>query len=309
MIEGADESMKGDVNPFGESCWEITRLPAADVTPDSVSFLHTQTLEESGNDRSHADQSQHQIVDMLDRALSGEDLLSEVSESDGDCLENETNISLSSSRHSSSDRSHRRSSYRRKSSFGGEIRSNMFASIRKHRMDPEQLAMLVSERNGILFHVYFTSLLSLSFSFLLNQLRKYYEQDKELRRLEADLENIPLPIDFDKLSLSEATDELMKIMEEVERLQDEVPEKSAHNHQADLDHVLLILKNEYNKVESLTTAAADQILPETEEQKAMTASARRIRDKIREIEILKEELRDKLEEVRILEQLPSQSNK
>lgn len=216
---------------------------------------------------------------MLDKALSGEDPLSEVSESDGDCLDGETtSLSLSTSRHSSSDR---RTSYRRKSSFGGEIRSNMFASIRKHRMDPEQLAIL---------------------------LRKYYEQDKELRRLEADLETVSLPIDFDQLSLQEATDQLLRMMEEVATLQDEVPDKSARNHEADLDHVLLILHNEYNKVESLTTAGAtdgDSVLPQTEEQKALVASARRIREKIGEMESLKQELRDKLEEVRILSQLPS----
>lgn len=159
----------------------------------------------------------------------------------------------------------------------------MFASIRKHRMDPEQVAIL---------------------------LRKYYEQDREMRRLEADLESVDLPIDFDNMSPMEALDELLTLLDEVEQLQEEVPEKCALNHQADLDHLLLLLKNEYNKVESLTSArdASDQILPVTEEQTAMMDSARRIRDKIHEIEILKEELREKLEEVRILEQLPSQGS-
>lgn len=244
-----------------------------------------------------ADESQHAIVDMLDKALSGEDPLSEISESDGELLDSElSNISFSSMSNSqSSGGNRRRSNCRRKSSFGGDMRSEMLTSLKhiKHHMKPEQLAIL---------------------------LRKYYEQDKELRRLEADLQDVDLDVDFEQLGLEEATDRLMALMEEVEVLQDEVPDQSARNHQADLDHVLLLLKNEYNRVESLTSLpisavappAGDgqesrpSVIPLTEDQVALVAAARRIRARIQEIEQLKEELRDKLEEVRILEQLPVQ---
>lgn len=142
-------------------------------------------------------------------------------------------------------------------------------------MDPEQLAIL---------------------------LRKYYEQDKELRRLEADLEAVSLPIDFDQLSLQEATDQLLHMMDEVSLLQESVPDRSARNHEADLDQVLTILHNEYNRMESVRTGQEEG--SETEEQRTVIGSARRIRDKIREIESLKQQLRDKVEQVRILHRLP-----
>ena len=252
-------------------------LPPAMLPPTIV----TSPAAESSNKRSAAEEVQHRVVDLLDRALNGEDPLSETSDAEGDLLEHEESVmsSLNVSRHSSSSSTAgraRRRSLRRKSSFGGDLRTDMFATIRKHRLEPEELA---------------------------NLLRRYYEQDKELRRWEADLEEVQLPLDFDSLTPAEAADQLVQLMDEVEELYDELPQKSGRSHQADLDRVLLLLKNEYNKVGGLASMAEGQIMPQTEEQKAIVASARSINQKIREIEALNEELRGKLDELAILQNL------
>lgn len=284
--------------------------------------------EGSGSSKVNGEQHVHRIVQLLDKALSGEssdplsDFSSGLSSDDDEDDERTRGLSLpevSRSAKKKKKSKNRRSSVsmsmslmsntsvrtRRRSSFGGDVFAEMIPESDDSsptKMDQEQLAIL---------------------------LRKFYEQDRALRQYSDEELGLgfnyvcpDLPYDLKSMDIYQVMQTLVQLMDETEQLEDNMPDVAAQSHETDLNQMLTLIRNEYNSAlnalkelqrkdqdgEKDEEARNGQNAEHSDQQRqqdrcAMIAAAERIRQKVVEIEELGSEVKDRMSQVRLLSQL------